>query len=474
MGEAHARLGPSNHRWPNCPGSVREEAVYEDVAGAAAIDGTGSHLLLELCLQNGVRAEAYDGHVIGANHHDQPMGWLIGPDRIERVQMCLDYITRRVKELRDLYPGSTVKVEAESKADPGGMFGRKDWWGTVDITIMVINAHERCLFMEIIDYKDGRGWVHVKDNTQLLSYAAGKLRPFVASGPDRVRPFKPEQVAGGCRLTIVQPKTDKPIRSEDETAVYVMEKAEELARAARATDDPGAPLIPDDKGGKGYCRWCKHKPNCTAHEERSVEMVMSMSNDIVASDGQSLFELVNQVITDVKNMDNEKLAQLADAKDGLMAAFDKVEKEIEERVVNGQQVPGYAMRPGKCSNVWALSEEEVVKKLRARKLKLDDIYPKKLAAPAQILKSDKLTKDQKKRLEEELIVQKAGADKLTKVARAAKPSAEQMFGDVIDFTAPTNNVGQSGTQALESPKSLFDDAPAESTEPQPQEEISFF
>ena len=46
---AHARLGPSNPRWTKCPGSVREEMFYIDIPGEAAIDGTGSHLLLEMC-----------------------------------------------------------------------------------------------------------------------------------------------------------------------------------------------------------------------------------------------------------------------------------------------------------------------------------------------------------------------------------------------------------------------------------------
>ena len=68
----HARLSPSNARWPNCPGSVREEASYIDVAGAAAIDGTGSHLLLEMCLDNAVPAIVYDGQVIGANDEARP------------------------------------------------------------------------------------------------------------------------------------------------------------------------------------------------------------------------------------------------------------------------------------------------------------------------------------------------------------------------------------------------------------------
>ena len=103
MGE-HARLGPSDKTWPDCPGSPRVNAGYEDIPGAPAIDGTGSHLLLEECLMSNVRSNAYDGQIIGANHPDNPMGWLVSIDRVERVQQCLDYIQRRVKELSLMFP----------------------------------------------------------------------------------------------------------------------------------------------------------------------------------------------------------------------------------------------------------------------------------------------------------------------------------------------------------------------------------
>ena len=67
MGD-HARLSPSNHRWPHCAGSVREESNYPDIAGEAAIDGTGSHILLELSLINNVKASHYDKLIIGDNN----------------------------------------------------------------------------------------------------------------------------------------------------------------------------------------------------------------------------------------------------------------------------------------------------------------------------------------------------------------------------------------------------------------------
>lgn len=443
MSNGHARLGPSNHRWPNCPGSVREEAEYEDTAGEAAIDGTGSHELLELCLNNSVRADSYDGQIIAHNHPDNLGGWLVDVDRCERVQMCLDYVAHRVTELKKTY--STVSVSAETRSDPGGMFGRDDWWGTVDITIEARNVHGRALFIEIIDYKDGRGWVNAKDNTQLISYAAGKLRPHISAAPGFVEPLTPGVVVNGVRMTIVQPKTNPVVRFHDMTAESVVERAVEMSKAAALTDDPDAPLIPDGKGGKGYCRWCKHKSNCSAGTEQSLKVVKSMSNDVIATDGESLFELVSKSIDKVSELTEDQLADLADTGAGIMAVYDKVKTEIQNRVDQGINVPGFAMQPGRATKVWNEDEEAMVKLFRARKLKQDDYYPKKLISPAQALMLSNLTADQKKKLEEKYISVKAGSMKLTRVARdKTEKNTVDMFKDVQQTVAQsTSDVVQS-------------------------------
>lgn len=434
MSEGHARLGPSNTRWPHCPGSVREESKYPDISGDAAIDGTGSHLLLELCLKNNVKADAYEGQIIGTNHHDLPAGWLIHEDRITRVNMCLDYITRRHEELGNEYPNATITVESETKSDPGGMFGRTDWWGTVDITITVRNAMTgECLFIEIIDYKDGKGWVAVENNTQLISYMAGKLRKHIASGPDLVRPFRLGDVKG-CRTTIVQPKTNPVVRSDmNLTVSEVIRVANELSLAAQATDKPDAPLIPDDKNGKGYCRWCKHKQNCNAQMEKSLTMVNNMTNDVIVSNDKSLFEYVNNAISNLKSLSNDQLAELADAGPGILAAFDKVNKEIEERIETGQCVPGYAMVPGNDKQVYTLPDEDIAKALRGRKMKKDDIYPAKLITPAALMKSDALTNEQKESFSKKYIT-KIASDKqiLKRVTRdASNKNSKDLFKDVV-------------------------------------------
>lgn len=450
MGEAHARLGPSNHRWPHCPGSVREEAQYPDIPGDAAIDGTGSHLLLEMCLLNNVRAEVYDREVIGEGHPDSPHGWMVAPDRIERVQMCLDYVERRIGELTQQFPNARILTQAESKANPGGMFGRDDWWGTCDITITVFTPDvDYPRFIEVIDYKDGRQFVPVKGNTQLLSYLGGQARPFIASGPDMVRPLRPKRLGAG-RITIVQPKTTPPVRYEDISGEELVDELQKLADAAYRTDDPDAPLIP----GK-HCQWCSHgrAGNCTAKSEKGLETVKTMSNDIIATEGQSFFELIEKSMGDISQLDDAQLAELADAREPLNAIFDKVNDEIELRIQAGSVVPGYAIRPGRGSNVWNADEDTIAKMLKARKFKKEDIYPPKLISPAQVLKSDKLTDQQKKKIEEEYITYKVGSNKLTKVSR--------------------ENVAQRKTNDVQSPELMFADV-VETKPEQKSDEISFF
>lgn len=416
---AHARLGPSDKTWPHCPGSPRVNAEYVDVAGEAAIDGTGSHELLELCMKNGVRAETYDGQIIGANHEDNLNGWLVSLDRIDRVQQGLDYVKRRHDELSKVYPHCKITIDAESRSNPGEKIERDDWWGTVDITITVTNTFNTVLFVEVIDYKDGRMYVSEKNNSQLLSYAIGKLDMSAHSTPYRV--------------TIIQPKTRPSVRYEDGNVGTLRAQFNILGAAAEATDDPNAPLI----AGK-HCTWCKHgrAKSCTAASEQSLEKVKTMTNNIEVPSG-SLFESISETFGDITVLPSEKLEELLDAQPGLMEAFDRVKTEIQRRVddPDDHTVKGYAMLPGNDAQSWIGDESDIEKALKSVRMKKGQIFPAKLITPAAMLKlpSDVLTKDQKKRIQKNYIEKKAGKDTLQKVRKSAEPvDAAMMFGYISE------------------------------------------
>lgn len=430
--EQHARLGPSNHRWPHCPGSVREEAAYHDTAGDAAIDGTGTHLLLEMCLLNNVNTDHYDQMIIGTNNVDRPQGWLIDKERCERAQIALDYVVRRKKELQKQFHGCKVYVQAESKSNPGFYAQRNDWWGTCDITITVVSAAPigELLFVEVVDYKDGRMFVSEKWNSQLIAYLFGKMIEV----PEGVRMDVPDV---GMRMTIIQPKTNTPIRymcstnpDHGLTKITLMAKVNWLIKCAEATDDPEAPLI----SGK-HCQWCKHNPKrggtCTADTEKSMEVINTMTTDIVVSGDDGLFEIIKTAVSDVKSMSEEQLTKIADAEAGFQASFDKVRAEIKERIESGVPVSGYAMLPGNKKKTWNEDEETIAKKLKARRMKKDEIYPAKLITPAAALKHPSLTPSQRKKLEKDLISVVDGKLTLKKVEYQKEiKDANKMFMDV--------------------------------------------
>lgn len=370
----HARLSPSNHRWAHCPGSVREEAAYPDISGEAAIDGTGSHLLLETCLKSGVRAEVYEGQILGTNHPDKPGGWTIRDDRVERVQMCLDYLSRRVSEL------GQVTVTSESRSNPGERVGREDWYGTCDVTIQ---SDE---YVEVVDYKDGRGHVDVKNNSQLISYLFGKITLDTKK----------------CRITIVQPKTNPVVRYQDLSVEEVVELAGRLAEAAEKTDAPDAPLI----AGK-WCQWCKHKKNCTAQTKQSLEIIPMID-----------LKFISDFVEKIESTTDEQLAQLADAKKGIFSFFEKVDAELENRLHAGKSVPGYALLAGNGSNNWNITEEELVKILKNRHLKNEEIYVSKVVSPAQFMKCS-LSDVQKNKIKEQYVTYTPGKLRVSKVENKA-------------------------------------------------------
>lgn len=358
--------------------------------------------------------------------------WLVTDDRCERVQMCLDYLARRKQELTEQFPDCQIVVETESKANVGGLFGRTDWYGTCDITITVLNPNGGLHFLEVIDYKDGRGWVHHEDNSQLLSYCGGKMRPYIGSGDQLVRPFRTNRI-GACRMTIVQPKTNPPVRYQDCSPDHVITKLEVLNFAAHATDKPDAPLT----AGK-HCEWCKANPkrggNCTTAYAEKLEVIKTMTTDIVVADNKNLFEVMSELTGNIDSLTNDQLSQFADAKEPMVQAFERVEAEIQRRLELGQKVSGYEMGNGNSSYIWNADEETIVKALKGRRLKLEDIYPPKLISPAQMKKlpSSKLTPEQKKRLEKDFITQKIGKWTLKRVTRKEQPTVQETFASVIE------------------------------------------
>jgi len=414
----HARLSPSNYRWVHCPASVEAESDYPDIANKAGIDGTGSHKLLELCLLNNYKPESFLGTTIEEGEYT----WHVDQDRIDRVNMCINYIERRKKELKNLYPDCSIDVKSEQKVNPGKIFDRDDWYGTCDVQITVIDEQWRIILVEVVDYKDGRLYVPAEDNSQLVAYAFGSVQHLLN---DKLE-YKIRDWDFNIRISIVQPKSSTPVRYHDMKLSSLVSKATQLNQAAKRTDDDGAPFVPDERDGKGHCRWCKHRDNCAALKAKKAEKIKMIP--VQQGGGGGLLELLGSSNEMIQTLDNDKLSELLDAKAAIEGIFATVEEEVRSRIEAGQEVSGYGMVPGRMSRVWNISEEKVVEVLRNRRVPVAKIYTKKLVSPAQALKLQGLTGEQRERIERDFISQKFGEMKLGKVER--KLSVDQMFEEL--------------------------------------------
>lgn len=350
----HAPRGPSSrHRRVGCPGSVREEAKYPaDESSESAIDGTRTHHLLEICLQNGWPPEQFVEKSMTCPKTGE---FVVKADRAARVRLAIDYIAARMTAL--VARGGTPQLFSERRVDPAGLTGRGDMWGTVDVSIWD-NALQ---FVELADYKDGVGEVVAENNPQLIQYAIAELADRDARG----------LVTAGFTLTIIQPKMKlkgkEPISSWSISAVDLRAMLPKIIAEEAACDDPNAPLIPGD-----HCKFCRAK-GCTTR-----------SNYAAGSAGMSLATLEESAARDPSVMGDDELAKIMLAAPMLRSMLEAVEKEVFRRVESGQHRLPFKLVAGRASTRWALSDSEIEDKLRKAGVPKDSVYKRTILTPKQI------------------------------------------------------------------------------------------
>lgn len=393
----HAQLSPSKrNRWALCPGSIREEAKYpEQDSGPAAVDGTHSHTLLEMCVKSGRSAHSYVGQLI--TDHDG--SFHVDVDRAVRVQTALHYIEKRVEE--ESTPFLIPKVISETRVDPAHLLGRNDLSGTVDVQIQ---GYE---ILELIDYKDGMGIVSAEGNLQLEQYAYGVLAGYKLP-VNGDYPFKT------VRMTIIQPKLAlrgmAPITSHDVSVRDLLANMGTIISQAAATDKPDAPLVP----GESQCKFCRAKGSCSALASNVMKEVGIMFQPVVT---QTLDVAQQSADKDPSTMDDAQIAQIMEAAPLMRQLLEGVEAEALRRLQAGQTIPGIKLVNGRGSRAWALPEAEMADKLVKMGIPKTAIYETKLVSPA---KAEKLTWEKKdgtkvtltdrqlKRMEQEYVVKMAG------------------------------------------------------------------
>lgn len=355
MPNTHSRLSPSSAaRWMVCHGSVREEAKFpEPPSGEAAVAGTHTHTLLEYCLKTGSDPML----AIDSEMEDHEGTFKVTFEQAVRVMKAVVHVRERTTEL------GTVAVHTESRVNYGYWFGREDLYGTCDIALIGDKV------IEIIDYKDGHAPVSPEKNHQMALYAAGKLAEFHVEG----KPLPFETV----RLTIIQPRAGdrgmEVVRSWDTTVDWVLNFIQEAALAAKATDDPDAPLVP----GEVQCKWCRAKP-CSAMTAKALgDIEMGFAN----------MEVAQQAADKEPNaMTDDQLREFIEAIPLLRQTMVAAEEEAKRRFESGHKIPGLKAVAGRGSRNWAYGDDEMAEKLKKMGIPKSSIFTSKLVSPAQAKK----------------------------------------------------------------------------------------
>ena len=350
MTRAHSKIGASSaSRWFACPGSVRLCEGIQQVESEYAREGTAAHALAAHCLENGYAAKRFVGWYasdLGELRQEMPPmyaagEWIfVGDEMATAVQVYLDTV-------RDI---ATAKVTRELDVEVRFHLGQlhPDLFGTADCVVYDPDTGE----LWVLDYKHGAGvTVDPEDNPQLLYYAVGAA---LAKANRRVT-----QV----HLAIVQPRAmGSDVKWWDVDAIDLLDFADRLANAAKATESETAPLCAGD-----HCKWCPAQPVpclCSA----IADMTETAPLDTVKG----------------PRYDPQALADSLGKAKALKGWIEAVEDFALAELQHGKPVPGYKLVEKRGVRAWD-DEDAAVRTLMGDGLAESDIYePVKLKTPAAL------------------------------------------------------------------------------------------
>lgn len=372
----HARRSPSGaHRYMACAGAPTMEAQYPDVSSVYADEGTAAHTLGTMCLMGHVGPSDFLGEVIRVGERK----FTVDKGMVEAVRVYVDYVRERMK-------GGNKTLLLEQDVPIGHMTGEEGATGKADA--IIIDAEHRAI--EVVDYKHGAGVkVSPVNNPQTLKYAAGAVYDHGIATDFEV-----------IHSTIVQPRAGdgEPERftvtiTDLEAFVEEVKVAAGVSREADETfpglDSPemarwaATYLTPGEK----QCRFCSARgPRCPAMTALVVE---ATSGEVATS--EDFAEFVPDLV-ETGTVGPNYIA-VAMAKVGLVEDWCKaVRAEAERMLTSGKDVPGWKLVEGKLGNRAWVDEGAAEARLKAARLKLDEMYDHKLISPTTAekrLKKDK-------------------------------------------------------------------------------------
>ena len=325
----HSALGASSgDRWLNCPASYNAQKGLEDTTSVFAAEGTFAHVFSELLRTFEMPAKDFLGMKI-----PKCKGYEDFEVDMEMVDNIQGFVDRAGEFGGDAF--FEITVDYSRWVDNGEVQG----FGTMD------DIRMKEAICKVTDLKYGKGKpVFAEENTQQKLYCLGVYEEY-----GHLYDFE------GFIIAIDQPRLDSyttwEISLED-----LLEWAETIVRPAVvetiATD---APFNVGD-----WCGFCRARTRCATRITLMLD-IYKKHKTVATNDDLALI-----------------LPMFADIKKWMTESDELALSELAK----GNKVGDYKMVAGRSSRVWG-DEARVVKALKKAKLKVGEMYNKKLIGMGQ-------------------------------------------------------------------------------------------
>lgn len=459
---AHALLSPSGMPAAiRCLAKPHRERGLPDQSSSFADEGTAAHFLMEQCLENQVEAKHYIGNSIkvegGKTEFHTAGQYPVGRDMVHEIQKALDYI-HAVADGAMIYPEQKLSIahitgEYWHKVTGAVCFLHEDGkyidfdtgqeyledevdpaTGTTDVWI-IKGKVAHCL-----DLKYGMSvQVFAADNEQQEMYTDAALQEFDLLG-------EVEHV----HLHIVQPRMNhfdeaELTREELDAKIELIRQASKKIAFTPGDELPATP-------GEKQCRFCKKSATCDERTDHTLQLIVGEFVDLdkgfvkvempqaekllaqsfgvkpaaisfvpevyASEEHQDAFFQVKkpsirpslEAATDaLATADDERLATLMDAADMIEGFAKAVRAETERRLLAGKFTDArYKLVEGRMGNREFEDEDAAEAEMKAMRLKVDEMYNKKLISAPQAEKLLKESNPRKWAKLQKMIVQRQG------------------------------------------------------------------
>lgn len=384
----HAVLGPSKwDQWGTCPGSIPLTEGLPNNSSGYAREGNAAHALLEDCLEGGFDAE----DLLGREYEVEGEIFVVDMDMADAVNTAIGWVKQEI----DVDKGDILLVEQQVPISQ--LTGETDAVGSSD----VIGICDGGKLLVVMDYKHGKG-VQVYASTYVVEEDAaagvgpdpnGQMAMYGLGALHMLMPIY--DTIERVKLVIMQPRIDwydsieMPVAKLLEFGEKVTEAAGmvELNRQVHAEGNT-LDLVPSDKG----CKFCKAKHFCPALKGVMTN-ALAVASKATDFDDLTLPKKAASVVID-EQIEPEKLAEMMRAAPMIETIIKAVRAEVERRLFDGQQVPGFYLGEGKRGNrAWIDEDQAAIELTKSGRLKVDEAFEKKLLSPT---KAEKVLKSRPK------------------------------------------------------------------------------